>query len=193
MVRIETKRLILREYNDGDLEQVHSYCCDPEVTAFMIWGPNSKEQTQDFLTTAQWHAANEHPRKVFELAVVLKETGIVVGGIGMRLRTERKRDADIGYCYSRAVWGQGVGTEAANAMLKFGFETLGLHRIWATCAIENKGSSGIMRKIGMTQEARYRQEDWVNGAWQDALLFAILDYEWQERSRHIEALVVSTI
>jgi RimJ/RimL family protein N-acetyltransferase len=191
MVRIETNRLILREYQDDDFEQVHAYCKNPEVTRFMTWGPNDEKQTRDFLTTAQWHAVHEVPRKVFEMAVVLKETGQVVGGIGMRLKTERKRDADIGYCYSPDVWGKGIGTEAAQAMLKFGFETLKLHRIWATCDPDNKGSFGIMQKLGMKQEAHFRREEILKGTWRDSLLCAILEDEWLAQAQRCEALVVT--
>ncbi|HEY9775945.1 MAG TPA: GNAT family protein [Planktothrix sp.] len=189
MVQIETNRLILREYTDEDFAQVHAYCADPMVTRFMTWGPNSEKQTQEFLTSVQWLAVNEDPRKVYEMAVVLKETQTIVGGIGMRLKSERKKDADIGYCFSQSVWGRGVGTEAAEAMLKLGFTKLGLHRIWATCALENKGSEGIMRKIGMRKEAHYRLEDFIMGDWQDSVLYAILADEWQQRSNRAECAI----
>ena len=69
---------------------------------------------------------------VFELAAQQKETGRVIGGIGLRLRSERRKEADLGYCYS-AVSGGKVMVARAEALLKFGFEKLGLHRIYATC------------------------------------------------------------
>jgi len=178
-LEIETERLLLREYREEDWVQVHEYCKLPEVSRYMIWGPNLEDNTREFIGQSIVHQ-NKTPRQQYEMAAVLKETGAVIGGIGMRLKSDRKKDADLGYCYSPAVWGKGIGTEAAAAMIKFGFQSFGLHRIWATCDVENLGSAGIMRKCGMTPEAHFRQDELIKGRWRDTLLYAILDHEWHE-------------
>ncbi len=183
-LRIETERLVLREYKEEDWLPVHEYCKLPEVSQYMIWGPNSEENTREFIAHSIAQQIKS-PRDQYEVAVVLKKTGIVVGGIGMRLKTERKKDADLGYCYNPQVWGQGIGTEAAAAMIDFGFGTLGLHRIWATCDSENPGSAGIMRKCGMSPEAHFRQDELIKGRWRDSLLYAILEHEWQAKTGRV--------
>jgi RimJ/RimL family protein N-acetyltransferase len=178
-VRIETKRLVIREYLVDDFAYVHEYCQNPDVTLHMNWGPNSPVQTREFIDRSLDFATGD-PRVIYELAVVCKDAGHVIGGIGLRIKNFSLREADMGYCYSPSVWGRGFGTEAAQAMLKFGFETLELHRIWATCALDNKGSEAIMRKNGMTKEAHFRQNEMIKGRWRDTLLYAMLDQEWRK-------------
>lgn len=191
MIKIETDRLILREYVQADWEQLQAYCADPEVTRYLTWGPNTPEQTKAFIVRAmEWR--NEAPRMTFELAVVLKATGKLVGGIGLRIKSQVRKEADLGYCYSKDVWGQGIGTEAARALLKFGFEQLGLHRIYATCDTANQGSAGIMRKNGMTREAHFRQDQLIKGVWRDTWLYAILEDEWQRRSHEAPIMMSVT-
>jgi RimJ/RimL family protein N-acetyltransferase len=186
MLRIETKRLILREYCHDDWQQIHEYCRDPQVTQFMIWGPNTEEQTKDFIARVIAEQGDE-PRKAFELAVQLKETGRVIGGIGLRITDDELTTAALGYCYNRSAWGKGYGTEAVAAMLRFGFETLKLHRMWATCDPENIGSAVCMRKNGMVQEAHFRKDQRVKGVWRDTLVHAILEEEWRQLANRIEA------
>jgi ribosomal-protein-alanine N-acetyltransferase len=187
-IKIETRRLIIREYREDDFAHVHEYCRDPEVSRHMLWGPNSEAQTMDFIRRAVEHAGEEQ-RHNFELAVESKETQRVIGGISLRIKNAAHREADIGYCYSPTVWGQGIGTEAAQAMLKFGFEKLGLHRIWATCDIDNKGSEAIMGKIGMNKEAHFRQNELLKGKWRDTFLYAILDEEWKKLAEDAEIII----
>jgi RimJ/RimL family protein N-acetyltransferase len=177
LVRIETDRLLLREYVQSDWEQVHEYSSDPEVVRFMLWGPNSEDQTRNFVARAIGFQ-REEPRHQFEVAVVLKDTGKVIGGIGLRIKSERRKEADLGYCYSREAWGKGYGSEAAQSMLRFGFEKLHMHRIWATCDAENRGSAGVMKKCGMRHEAHFKQDELIKGQWRDSLLYAILEDEW---------------
>lgn len=84
---------------------------------------------------------------------------------------------DVGYVLRRDRWGQGYGTETARMLVDFGFQTLGLHRIEATCDPYNVASRKILEKTGMQYEGRARQRLWVHGTWRDSLLFAILEAE----------------
>ena len=75
-------------------------------------------------------------------------------------------------------WGCGYATEAARALLAFGFKELGLHRIWARCIAENVASR-VLEKISIRQEGRLREKEWMKGRWWDTLLYTILEHEWQ--------------
>jgi len=66
-------------------------------------------------------------------------------------------------------------------MVDWGFERLGLHRIWAICDIRNVGSRRVLEKIGMSREAHLREHLWVKGRWRDSYLYAILEQEWAGR------------
>jgi RimJ/RimL family protein N-acetyltransferase len=86
----------------------------------------------------------------------------------------------IGYCFNRIFWHAGFGTEAAESLVLYGFEHVGLHRICATCDPENLASARVMEKIGMKREACLHENVWTKGKWRDSLVYAVLDREWQE-------------
>jgi RimJ/RimL family protein N-acetyltransferase len=175
---IRTARLLLREFREGDFDDIHAYACVPEVSRFMTWGPNTLEDTRAFLGRALTQQA-DWPRKHVGLAV--ERDGRVIGSIRMDLQGD-DGEADLGYTLSADHWGQGLASEAAAAMLEVAFGTLGLHRVGATCDVENTGSFGVMRKLGMRREAHFRQDKLVRGVWRDSYLYAILAEEWASRA-----------
>src|SRR5687768_11434247 len=148
-MELHTERLHIREFEPGDEADVHEYASDPEVCRFMEWGPNTPEQTREFLAR-KLGRMKETPRTEFELAIVLKSERKVVGSVGFRIKSERHREGDIGYVLNRRYWNRGIGTEASRAILEYGFTQLKLHRIYATCDAENARSARVMEKLGMT-------------------------------------------
>jgi [ribosomal protein S5]-alanine N-acetyltransferase len=175
---IETKRLRLREFRPEDFDDVHAYGSDPQVSRFMIWGPNTHEDTQAFLDRqiagqAQW------PRSDVSLAVETMANGQVIGAIRLWVVDEVNRIAELGYSLGRPHWRKGYASEAARAMLAAGFGRLDLHRITATCDVRNRGSWGVMRKLGMRREGRFRMDRMIKGDWRDTYLYAILADEWR--------------
>jgi ribosomal-protein-alanine N-acetyltransferase len=172
-VELSTTRLRLREFRPEDFATTHAYASDPEVTKHMVFGPNSEVETRAFLqrVIAQQTA---QPRPGYELAVELRENGRHVGGVGFRAG---KRN-DMGYIFHREVWGRGYATEAARAVLEFGFRELKLHRIIAECDVRNTGSARVMEKLGMRREGCFLKDTFTRGAWRDSYLYAILDTEW---------------
>ena len=179
MVIIQTKRLVLRDFNEDDWEAVHEYASDPEVVRYMEWGPNTEEETRNFIKRAISHQ-NEKPRRNFTLAIVLKSEGKLIGGCGIVVSDPENRQGYIGYCLNRNFWGRGYATEVAEALVKFGFERLNLHRIFATCDPKNLASARVLEKVGMKLEGHLREHKLAKGKWKDSLLYAILDYEWKK-------------
>jgi len=88
-------------------------------------------------------------------------------------------EGDIGYELSPKYWGYGYATEAARAIVEFGFTQLRLHRIWSWCIAENVGSARVLQKLGMQAEGRKRENEYFKGRWWDTLVFGMLDYEWK--------------
>ncbi len=159
---------------------MHRYASDPETVRYMGWGQNNREDTRNFMQRVI-ASQKEEPRKNFEVAVTLKERNTLIGGGRISISDERHREGFIGYILNRDFWGQGYATELAQALIAFGFEKLGLHRIYATCDIENKASAHVMEKIGMQREGRLREHRLQGKNWRDQYLYAILDREWSER------------
>jgi RimJ/RimL family protein N-acetyltransferase len=119
------------------------------------------------------------PRIKFQLACTLKTNGQLIGNCGIRLESAEARQADIGYELDQNYWGQGYATEAARAVVEYGFSQLRVHRVWASCVADNLGSAHVLEKLGMRLEGRLRDNEYFKGRWWDTLVYAILDYEWQ--------------
>jgi ribosomal-protein-alanine N-acetyltransferase len=173
-MELHTPRLLLRDFTDADFAAVHAYGSDERAVHFMDWGPNTPDESRAFLAR-KLAAQQVVPRQEYELAIVIRETGRVIGGAGIRLDATRKGSADMGYVYHPDVWGRGYATEAAAALVAFGFDQLKLHRIYATCDPENRASARVMEKIGMRYEGRIRHHLFQKGQWRDSLLYAVLE------------------
>jgi len=176
MTTLATERLVLRDFIWADHDAVHAFASDPVVSHFMEWGPNDVHDTRAFLTMAIAQSSHRQ-RTEFEFAAVLREstthdTGQVIGSVSVRVTNQQHAQGELGYVFNRAFWSQGYATEATKALLKFGFGTLGLHRIAATCRPENLGSARVLEKAGMAAEGRMRDHRLIRGSWYDSLLYA---------------------
>lgn len=171
---LRTERLVLREFCDDDFDAVHSYAADLEVVRFMNWGPNTEDETRDFLERAQSRASAD-PCVGYDFAVVEASTDDLIGGIGLYGDGSQ---AMLGYCFSQPAWGKGYATEAAQLLLDFGFESMDIHRVWAGCDTENAGSVRVLQKLGMRREGHLRHDCQIRREWRDTFLYAILEDEW---------------
>jgi len=182
MLAIETERLVLRDFVEEDWRAVHRYASDLDVMRFIIYRANSEEETRGFIRTALEQAQSE-ARERYEFAIVLREgpeAGELIGGCGIG-SGNLEWEAEFGYCLNPGYWGRGYGTEAAGALLRFGFEVLGMHRIYARCNAANEGSARVLEKCGLRREARLRERIRGFDQWWDELVFAMLDHEWAAR------------
>ena len=98
----------------------------------------------------------------------------LVGSVALWVESEQHRRGELGFVFSPAVWNQGLATEAARELIRFGFAELGLHRISATCHPDNAASARTLVKAGMSQEGRLQHHLLARGHWRDSLLFAVV-------------------
>lgn len=175
-VRIETPRLILREFQITDYEAVHFYGSDPEITKFMPWGPNSVTDTRAFLTR-KFKEQSEMPRLKCDLAITCKTTGELFGACGVMTQNEQAQTAFLGYVMKKSAHGKGYATEFARAVIEYAFKHMNLYRIEATCDAENKASFNVMKKIGMQQEALLRGNLVYKNRRRDTIVCSILKNE----------------
>ena len=175
---LTTDRLVLRDFVESDWPAVLAYQSDPQYLRFNSWTERTPDEVCAFVGRfiAQ---QNEIPRLKYQPAIVLQATGQVIGNVGIRMRSTGTHQADIGYELDPTQWGFGYASEAARAIVRFGFEELRLHRISAHCLAENIGSARVLEKLGMKLEGRMRDSEHFKGRYWDTLHFAILDHEWQ--------------
>jgi RimJ/RimL family protein N-acetyltransferase len=181
-MELTTERLSLREFNEYDWPDVLAYQTDSLYLRYSPWTERTPEVVQAFVQVflAQQH---EQPRSKFQLAIVLKSSHQLIGTCGIRMESADAYEADIGYELSPTYWGQGYATEAARAIVQFGFTELRVHRIWSWCIADNVGSARVLEKLGMRPEGRQREKEYFKGRWWDTLLFAMLDEEWHAQQQ----------
>ena len=183
-MEIKTERLILREFQTSDWPAVLAYQSDPRYLRFYEWTERTPEAVQQFIEKYFVGPQRAQPRIKFQLAAVLQSNQQLIGNCGIRMNTADAREGDIGYEFAPDHWGHGYATEAARAMVKFGFTELKLHRISSWCIADNIASARVLEKLGMQAEGRLRENEYFKGRWWDTLLFGMLEHEWwRERRR----------
>ena len=173
---LSNKRLLLREFTNLDWIDVHKYASQDIVCQYQPWGPNTEEDSRDFVSQVMQDSLQE-PRTRFAFAIVYNENMIGTGELNLRDITNR--EGEISYIINPDYWRQGIATEVAMLLIDFGFNILKLHRIFATCDPRNIGSSKLLEKIGMVREGRIREDLLIKDGWRDSLLYSILEHEWK--------------
>ena len=175
---LTTERLLLRDFIQSDWEAVLDYQQDPLYLRYNEWTSRTPDEVQAFVQMFLDHQKQE-PRIKFQFAVTLKPTGQLIGNCGVRRDSAEAQEADIGYELDPRFWGSGYATEAARAILHFGFRQMNVHRVTAWCVADNTASAHVLEKLGMRQEGRLREHQYFKGRSWDTLLYAILYDEWQ--------------
>ncbi len=157
MIILKTQRLIMRHQVLEDLNDLWALYCDPEITKYIPDAPRSRDEAKEEL---EWHM-HGHPRnrQLGLWATIHKETGKFIGRCGLLpWNIDGQSEVEVAYTIARDYWGQGLATEAAQAILNYGFEVLKLPRLIARIEPENIASQKVAEKIGMTFEKESRDE-----------------------------------
>jgi RimJ/RimL family protein N-acetyltransferase len=179
-LEIETARLLLREFTMEDWPEVMAYMSDPRYQRFYPESDISPETIRELMVERYLDDPLEPTPHMMQLAITIKPIPQVVGSCGVRMDSPDAVKADIGYELLPAVWGRGYATEAAGAMVRHGFETFKVHRIWAHCTAENMASRRVLEKLGLRREGQLRENEYFRGRWWDTLIYGILESEWRE-------------
>jgi RimJ/RimL family protein N-acetyltransferase len=178
---IITDRLILRPFTEDDLDALHAYQSLPEVTRYLYWDVRDRAATAEALKTRISKTTLEKEGDGLGLAVLLRDTGDLVGDVNLLWLSEEHGQGEFGFVFNPAFHGNGYAREAAVEMLRLGFEGLGLHRVIGRCDGRNGASANLMAKLGMRREAHYVQNEIVKGEWTDEIVYAMLADEWAGR------------
>lgn len=154
---LETERLILRHQVIEDLDDLWALYCNPRITQYIPDAPRSREEVQEEL---EWHM-HGHPRhpELGLWATIHKETGKFIGRCGLLpWNIDGQDEVEVAYTIAEEYWGQGLGSEAAQALLNYGFEVLNLSRLVCLIDAENNASKKVAEKIGMRFEKEAQDE-----------------------------------
>ena len=176
---LETDRLILRPWTRGDLDAMYRVQSDEENARWLYNDARSLDETRELLDRKIRGAQLNDEGDWMSAAVVVAETGEVVGDTSLHWVSETQRQGELGFIFDRAHHGRGYATEACAPILDFAFGELGLHRVIGRCEPRNAASARVLEKLGMRLEAHLVENEFVKGEWQSELVYALLEREWR--------------
>ena len=180
---IETERLVLRPFVAEDLDMLSAIHGRDDVTPFLYWDARTRDEVRTVLAQYIERTTLRAEGDVLNLAVVLRESGELVGDFMVFYRSEQHRQGEIGFILHPDHQGCGYATEAARVLLRLGFEELGLHRITARLDARNGASARVLERLGMRREAHLIENEFVKGEWTDEFVYAQLRREWAGPTR----------
>jgi [ribosomal protein S5]-alanine N-acetyltransferase len=174
---LKTERLLLRPFTLADAPDVLRLAGDRDIasTTLNIPHPYEPGMAEAWIST---HPDAFDRGETVTFALARRADKTLIGAIGLRLEPEH-RLAELGYWVGKPYWNQGFATEAARAVIGYGFEELGLNRIYASHLARNPASGRVMQKAGLVYEGRLRQRILKWGVFEDLEIYAILrsDYD----------------
>ncbi len=176
---LETPRLRLRRFHQGDLESFLTYRNHPEVARYQSWVRWSRDQGIDFIEDQQRVEPGDFAHW-FQYAIELTETGELIGDCGLCVKINRPRTAEIGFSVAPAHQRKGLAREAVEAVVDHAVNDLGVERIIAVAMKGNDRSAALLRHLGMRHGPPLRV--WFKGEWSAELRFAVDDEEWRTRA-----------
>jgi len=178
---LETERLVLRPFEQSDLDALYEIHSDEQTARYLYNEPRSREQVEELLERKIAGASIRAEGDWLSAAAVLRATGEVVCDVVLLWKSEAHKQGEIGYIAHPAHHGRGYATEAARPLLAVAFETLGLHRVVGRLDPRNVASARVLEKLGMRREAHFVENEWIKGEWQGEVVYAMLAREWTSR------------
>lgn len=177
---LRTPRLLLRPVTPDDLDDVHAWQRRPDVCRWTLALPRTREQSRASVAAMVGEDALRAEGDCLTLAAVAGDR--VIGTVELVWRSRADRTAELGYVFHPDHGGRGLATEAAGALLDWGFGLFGLHRVTGRCHAGNEASARLLARLGMRREARHVRSYRFRDEWADQLVFAVLADEWRPRT-----------
>jgi RimJ/RimL family protein N-acetyltransferase len=177
---IETERLLLRPFRAQDVADLYAIRSRPDVVRYLYGDARTQAEVDEMLAERLTLTRLRSDGDAVSFAVERKADGRVIGEVTLWLRSAAHRQGEIGFVFHPDAQGRGYAREAADEVLSIAFGAAGMHRVFGRTDARNEASAGLMRRLGMRQEAHLRQNEIFKGEWGDELTFAILEDEWRD-------------
>lgn len=159
---ILTERLVLTPLLESDAQALFEYRSDPEVYLYQTWLPRSDEEALHFIDDLR-SVDFDTPGTWSQLGIRLRDVSLLVGDLGVHFPADEPHQVEIGVTVARGHQGHGFGTEAVTGLLGHLFGPLHKHRVFASVDPRNQASIALLNRVGMRQEAHFRESLWFKG------------------------------
>ncbi|RXZ00191.1 GNAT family N-acetyltransferase [Fictibacillus sp. S7] len=175
---LSTTRYQLREIKVEDAQDLHEVYSDSEVVKY--WGAIPFESIEQTASLIQDFQNGFSSGATIRWGIAEKTSGRVIGTCGFHNWAKKKRRAEVGYEIRRSEWRKGVMSEVLGVILPYGFHTMELNRIGALIHPDNLGSAKLAEKLGFQAEGQLRDYQFVDGEFQDLVMYSLLkkDTKW---------------
>jgi ribosomal-protein-alanine N-acetyltransferase len=172
-----TQNLLLRPFEAADAEDVRCLAGDRAIadTTLGIPYPYEAGMAESWISS---HPSGFESGRIAVFAIVRRLSGELAGAVGLRVVRHYRR-AELGFWIGRPFWNKGYCTEAGRVALDYGFTTLRLNRIHASCFSRNPASARVLQKLGMVYEGRARQHAKKWNRFEDIEFYGILKARWE--------------
>jgi RimJ/RimL family protein N-acetyltransferase len=181
-LRIETDRLVIRQFKLSDLEDFHNYRKDPEVAKFQGYEPFDQNEARVFILDHADKSFGE-PGEWTQYAIEHTDSKTVLGDCAIKLALEDQRLGEVGITISPAHQQKGYAREALTAILDFLFGREDFHRVTETVDAENAASIKLVESVGFRKEGHFIENIFFNGKWGSEMQYAMLRNEWIAKTR----------
>jgi ribosomal-protein-alanine N-acetyltransferase len=178
---LRTERLILRPFELSDAKIVQQKAGDKAIaeTTVNIPHPYPDGLAEEWIST---HQPKFESGELINYAITLEKTGELIGAVGLVVN-KRFNHAELGFWIDKDFWGKGYATEAARAVMDYGFNKFGLHKIFAHHMTKNPASGRVMKKLGMREEGLLKEHLLRSGKYEDAVLYGVLKDDWDKKPK----------
>ncbi len=169
---------MLRPFTVADAPIVQQLAGDRDIASTTLNIPHPYEvgMAEGWIGT---HWQQFERGELVSFAIVLQTDGALIGAISLMNINQQHENAELGYWIGKPYWNNGYCTEAARAIMQYGFGALGLNRIYACYLSRNPASGRVMEKISMVHEGCHRQHTKKWGVFEDLEMYAILKAEYE--------------
>jgi ribosomal-protein-alanine N-acetyltransferase len=169
-IRIETERLLLREYVGADWEAVHEYAQQGDILIYEAWGPNTEADTKGFIKTILEDQISLD-RTAFDLAIILKKEKKLIGGCRFWFINTELNKGSVGYIINPDHWKNGYASEATNALINYMAASSKLKTVEATCDVLNIASQRVLEKCGFVKQRVIEKDIKMKGRFRDTYVY----------------------
>jgi len=177
---LSSSRLVLRTLAPQDAVAMFAYRSHPQVVRYQLWEPRDVEEIRGFIARMR-DVPLGVPGSWYQLAIVRKEDGLLIGDCGIHFPPDETHQAEVGITITPDHQRQGYAAEALETVFDMLFSQKGLHRVYGRVDPRNVASVALLERLGMRREGHLRESVWVRGEWTDDLIYALLEQEWKAR------------